>query len=89
MSIEDGERKDELQELEDNPEHNKILQEESLKYLKEKESQWFYSEYSGEVDDEGYLLDKNGSKTGFLPSHCIGAGGYAEVVRATQERIGQ
>lgn len=88
MSIETGSPSQEAMkaELEMNPRFKEVLEEESLKYVKEKNADWFFSEYSGEVSPQGYLLDKNGRETNFLPSQCVSVG-YPEVLEAVKARL--
>lgn len=73
-------------ELESNPQFKGILEEESLKYLKANNADWFFSEYSGEVSPQGYLISKDGKETNFLPSQNISAG-YPEVLEAVRARL--
>lgn len=44
--------------LKQNPEYEPILQKMSLKYLKEREGELFYREFTGELDANGYLIRK-------------------------------
>ena len=53
---------------------------ESLRFLREADGEWFNREFNGEVDADGYLLDKDGKPTAFLPSQNINAG-YGLVAR--------
>ncbi|MFH1367296.1 MAG: hypothetical protein ABIH38_04935 [Patescibacteria group bacterium] len=70
------------------PDYNKVLEEESLQYLKWHNKEWFDKNYNGTVSEKGYLLDKNGEETNFLPSQCI-TGGWDEVQENVRKRIGQ
>lgn len=53
------------------PRYQKIVEELSLKFLKSKDTAFFNSNFSG-VAPSGYLLDRNGNETPFLPSQNIG-----------------
>ena len=48
-----------------------ILEALSLEYLKTHDSEWFGSQFNGEVSSGGYLLDTKGKETNFLPSQNI------------------
>ncbi len=61
-----------------------ILEAKSLEYLNAHDFEWFKSEYNGQVSPEGYLLDKNGKETNFLPSQSIGK--YFDNVFAVAKR---
>lgn len=69
------------EELKLYPDFDEVLQEKALEYLKNKDSDWFYSRFSGEVSSEGYLLDNDGNETNFLPSQNLGGPAYGEVIR--------
>lgn len=71
--------------LSDDPRFKKIVEEASLEYLKTKDSKWFRNSiFSGEVGPSGYLLDKKGKGTNFLPSQNITAG-LDEVMKNARE----
>lgn len=53
------------------PKYSEIFQRNCLSYLKTHDSDWFSKNYSGEVSSSGYLIDKDGNETNFLPSQCI------------------
>ncbi len=59
-------------------EYSKILERISIEWLKENDAEWFLREYSGEVSDEGYLINKDGKETNMLPSQCLNKG-FEEV----------
>ncbi|OGI95089.1 hypothetical protein A3A03_04040 [Candidatus Nomurabacteria bacterium RIFCSPLOWO2_01_FULL_40_18] len=71
------------QEMFNDPEYKRLLQERSLTYLTKKDPKWFYSLYSGKVSEQGYLLDKNGKETNVLPSQSI-TEGLKEVTEAAK-----
>jgi len=66
------EKEKEPPRLEDDPRFKEILERKALEYLKTEDAQWFYSEYSGEIGPGGYLINKEGKETNFLPSQCLG-----------------
>lgn len=52
----------------------RIFQEECLIFLLTADREWFLNQYTGERDADGYLVDKDGNPTSFLPSQNITAG---------------
>ena len=53
---------------------SKIFQDECLIFLLTADREHFLSEHTGERDERGYLIDKDGNETSFLPSQCVTAG---------------
>ncbi len=51
-----------------------ILQKKALEYLQSEGSEYFNREFSGELDDEGYLFKKDGATSNTKPSQNIGGG---------------
>lgn len=64
--------------IDDDRRYQKLIEDASLEYLKTKDRDWFYKNFSGELAPSGYLLDKKGQETNFLPSQNISAG-WSEV----------
>ena len=60
--------------LKQDPRYKQLVEEASLRYLKERDATWFYKNYSGGRSANGYLLDRNGRETNFLPSQNISGG---------------
>lgn len=69
--------------LDKDPRLQSIFEEQSLKYLKTKDAVWFNKQFNGQVSEAGYLLDKQGNVTNFLPSQNIDSG-FEEVQNAAQ-----
>jgi hypothetical protein len=68
-------------EKDTDPVKRSLFQETCLQVLKESDSNWFYENYTGEVDERGYLITKEKSTAAsVLPSMSIGDGFMAEVV---------
>ncbi len=59
------------------PRYKALVEEISLRYLRTQDAAWFNSMYSG-IASSGYLLDRQGNETNFLPSQNITAG-WGEV----------
>lgn len=77
-----------FEELERDSEYKDILQEAALEYLKTEDKEYFEREFSGELDNEGYLLKKDGSNSNTKPSMNIGGGKAMEaVLEKTKERL--
>lgn len=51
-----------------------IVEQKSFEYLRNEESDHFDREFSGELDNEGYLLKKDGTNSNTKPSQNIGGG---------------
>jgi hypothetical protein len=64
--------------LEGDSRFNKLLEEVALNYLKTKDADYFYENYSG-VAPSGYLIDRQGKETNSLPSQNLGGPAFAEV----------
>ncbi len=89
--------------MEDDERFRSILEAKSLEHLKTKDAKWFSQNFSGKLSPSGYLLDKQGQETNFLPSQNISAGfdeitaaataefktRYAETPRAESEKIAE
>ena len=79
-------------ELEKDPVAGPILQQKVLEYLEQPgNSTYFNEDFSGELDDKGYLLKKDGTSSNTKPSQNIG-GGLAmekviEMVRAELQQM--
>lgn len=76
-----------FEELETNPASNPILQEAALEVLKEKDPDFFFGQYNGEVNADGYLLDRDGNPTSMKPSQCVGAAFMKEVAGLADRKI--
>lgn len=63
-----------------------LFEQASLQYLKTKDRKWFNENYSGEQADSGYLLNKDGTESNFLPSNNI-TGGYDEVLNNAKKEL--
>ncbi len=50
-----------------------LLQEESVKFLVTADKKKFFEEFTGEINADGYLVDKEGNAF-LLPSQCINVG---------------
>lgn len=46
----------------------------ALEGLLRHDEEWFLANYRPEVDEDGYLLSKEGRRTPFMPIQCIGDG---------------
>ena len=46
----------------------------ALQALSQHDKEWFLANYRPEVDEEGYLLAKDGGRTSFMPIQCLGSG---------------
>lgn len=57
----------------------KILERHALIWLEDNDKEYFERHYSG-VAESGYLLDKDGKETNFLPSQVINVG-FEDVFR--------
>jgi len=73
-------------ELLKDPVAGPILEHKALEYLQNENAEYFNREFSGELDEEGYLFKKDGTTSNTKPSQNIG-GGLAmervmEMVRA-------
>jgi len=75
-----------FEDLESNPEYSPILQEQALNYLKTEDEEYFNREFTGELDDEGYLIRKSG-KAITKPSMAFGPAGMDKVLSATKKEI--
>lgn len=67
------------QTLDQDVRYRQLSEELSLQHLKTKDSGYFYSKYSGDVSPNGYLLDRQGKETNFLPSQNISGEPWGEV----------
>jgi len=77
-----------FQQLESDPQYGPMLQEAALLFLKTEDREYFEREFSGELDEEGYLLKKDGGNSNTKPSQNIGGGKAIERVLAiTKEKI--
>ncbi|MAZ40998.1 hypothetical protein CL654_02685 [bacterium] len=83
------EEKMSIEDVKSHPNFDEILQEKALEYLKNKDSDWFYSRFSGEVSSEGYLLDNDGNETNWLPSQNLGGPAYVEVIKKVRDALGK
>lgn len=73
-------------QLEADPIAGPILQEKALQFLRTEDSEFFNREFSGELDDDGYLTKKDGTSSNTKPSQNI-TGGMQRVVEMTQEAL--
>jgi hypothetical protein len=76
----------EFLEMERDPEKNKILQIAALEYLKTNENEPDFMErwgYTGEVDEDGYMIKKDGSSGPKPSQHFSGdVSGVMDIVRS-------
>lgn len=80
-----------LDELLRDPVARPIVEQKALEYLQSEDAEYFNREFSGELDEEGYLYKKDGTTSNTKPSQNIG-GGLAmervmEMVRAELRKI--
>lgn len=75
-------------EAQNNQEFRKIFEDECLEFLKTKDSEFFYRNYNGDRDDDGYLFDKDGKPTSFLPSQNINIH-RAEVAKIALQKFSE
>lgn len=73
-------------QLEADPVAGPVLQEKALQFLRTEDSEFFNREFSGELDDDGYLTKKDGTSSNTKPSQNI-TGGMQRVVEMTQEAL--
>ncbi|MFA5126424.1 MAG: hypothetical protein WC465_00280 [Patescibacteria group bacterium] len=75
--------------LEHDPRYVELLERQCLLYLmtKDPNKDIFLSKYSGQCNDDGFLLDKEGKSTQVLPSQCIGEEGLAEAGRLAKQEF--
>ena len=66
--------------LEGDPARESLLQQKALEYLKTEDAEYFNREFSGELDEEGYLYKKDGTTSNTKPSQNIGGGLAMEKV---------
>ncbi len=72
-------------QLEGDPIFGPILQEKALEYLKKQDAKYFESEFTGELDKDGYLISRKGSaSSNTKPSQNIGSAGMGWVVEETR-----
>ncbi len=67
-------------ELLKDPVARPIVEQKALEYLKSEDSEYFNREFSGELDNEGYLFKKDGTTSNTKPSQNIGGGLAMEKV---------
>lgn len=67
-------------DLEQDPMAGPILQQKALEVLKTDDKEWFDSEYTGELDERGYLVKKNETGASTMPSMNISGGKVMEKV---------
>lgn len=66
-----------------------ILEQESLNVLKKKDSEFFYKNFTGELDPDGYLVPKGGGKGSKKPSETAGSPLMEEVAARTIKRLNE
>jgi len=77
-----------FQELEKDEVAGPILQKKALEYLKEHDTEYFERDFTGNLDEEGYLVKKDGQTSSTKPSMNIGGGEAMErVVEMTKEEL--
>lgn len=74
-------------EMTRHPVARSVLDEEALRYLKNDQADYLYSRYNGRVDENGYLLDKNGRVTATLPIQCIGGREMNMIEQRVRDRL--
>ena len=77
-----------FQELEADEQAGPILQEVALQYLKEKDREFFDREFTGEIDQDGFLVAKKGGTENTKPSQNI-TGVMEWVTTRTKERLSE
>ena len=60
--------------LANDPVAGPILEQKALEFLQTDDAEYFNREYSGEMDEEGYLLKRDGTNSNTKPSQNIGGG---------------
>lgn len=77
-----------FQELEMDEIAGTILQEKALEYLKNQDAEYFSENFTGELDEEGYLVRKDGQPSTTKPSMNIGGGeAMKEVLEMTKAEL--
>ena len=61
-------------ELLKDPVAGPIVEKKALEYLQTEDAEYFNREFSGEMDDDGYLFKKDGTTSNTKPSQNIGGG---------------
>ncbi|MFA5961397.1 MAG: hypothetical protein WC848_01800 [Parcubacteria group bacterium] len=78
---------EELLRMEDDPQFNQILQEESLDWLKTQNKEYFNREFTGALDEKGYLIGKDVDSS-TKPFQNIGGGKpMLEVLEHAKKRF--
>ncbi len=62
------------QELESDPKYLGALDQAALEFLTTEDAKYFNEHFTGELDNAGYLIRKDGGKPINTPSMCIGGG---------------
>ena len=74
-------------QLEKDPVASKILQKKALEYLKTQDMEWFDREFTGEMTEDGYLVDKKGAAN-TKPFQSIGGGdSFIWVIENTKKEL--
>lgn len=75
-----------LAQLQKDPVAAKVLQQKALEYLKTQDKEWFEKNYNGTLDDEGYLMEKDGRAL-TTPMQNIGGEGLILVMQETKREL--
>jgi hypothetical protein len=71
-------------QLESDPTAGPVLQRVALNYLKTYHREYFDREFTGELDNKGYLIKKNGQESSTKPSQNLGGQSMCDVVNMTR-----
>ncbi len=72
-------------QLQADPIAGPVLQEVALEYLKTQDREYFEREFTGELDEDGYLIPKGlNHNSNTKPSHNIGSAGMDWVMEKTK-----
>lgn len=76
-------------ELENDAEYESLIQELSLRYMKEHKDDYFNDRYTGELDAKGYLIRRDGESADTKPSMVIAASGWPWVLEELKKKLGE
>ena len=72
--------------MENDPAWEALVQKKSLEYLQTADQEYFSNEFTGELDEAGYLIKKDGTSSNAKPFQNIGGGAALEqVIAAAKE----
>ena len=77
----------ELEALRNDPDGNRALEAAALEYLQTEDQEYFDREFTGELDEDGYLVNKDGTSSNTRPSQNI-TGGLNRVIEMAKEKLG-